>query len=62
MIACVLGRVIAVVVTVVAGIGVACAGISIYRRFKGRKDGRPSPRIIEINSLAQSSKSPTYSR
>ena len=55
-------RGVAIMLAVVAGVAVACAGIALYQRFKGRKDGKPSPRIIEISSLTHGHRSPNYSR
>lgn len=47
---------------VVAGIGVAAAGIALYRHVRRRKEGKGLPRIIEIGSLTGNRKSPSYVR
>lgn len=57
--------VVGVLVAGTAGVGVAFAGISLYKRFKNRRhNNKGMPRIIEIGALSGTRKprSPSYSR
>ncbi len=58
-------RVVGIVLAGAAGVGVAFAGISLYKRYKNRRHSSSGmPRIIEIGALSGSRKpkSPSYSR
>jgi len=54
-----------VVVAGASGVGVAFAGVSLYKRFKNRRHtSKRMPRIIEIGALSgpRKPRSPSYSR